>query len=162
MAKNKKNEIPHYELLFIVSNKYTEDEVKPIVENVNKIIKDNDGVITYSEKWGKKKLAYPIEHFNYGYYSLVEFDVDGQAVEKINRQLRMSNEILRHTIVAKAVRTAEEIKAEKVKAKAIMKKAVKEKRKEKEEPIKEEAKPKVNLKDLDEKLDKILETDDLL
>jgi len=163
MAKNKKNKIPHYELLYIVSNKYTEDELKPIVLNVNKIIKENGGNITYKEEWGKKKLAYPIEHFNYGYYNLAEFDVEGGQVEKINKALRMSSEVLRYTIVAKAVKTAEEIQAEKVKVKAIAKKAIKEKRREKEEPLKkEEHKAKVDLKDLDEKLDKILDTDDLL
>jgi len=163
MAKNKKNEIPHYELLYIVSNKYTEDELKPIIESVNKIIKEKGGDITYKEEWGKKKLSYPIKHFNYGYYSLAEFNVEAGQVEKIDKELRMSSEILRHTIVTKIVKTEEEIKAEKVKAKAIAKKAIKEKRKEKEEPLKkEEHKAKVDLKDLDEKLDKILDTDDLL
>ena len=162
MAKNKKNEIPHYELLYIVSNKHTEDELKPIIENVNKVITDNNGVVTYKEEWGKKKFAYPIEHLNYGYYNLIEFDAEGKEIENINKILRMSSEVLRHTIVAKVVRTEEEIKAEKIKAKAIAKKAIKEKRKEKEEPIKEEPRAKVDLKDLDEKLDKILETDDLL
>lgn len=163
MAKNKKNEIPHYELLYIVSNKYTEDELKPIIENVDKIIKENNGTITHKEEWGKKKLAYPIKHFNYGYYNLAEFDVEAGQVEKINKALRMLAEVLRHTIVAKTVKTEEEIKAEKEKAKAIAQKAIKEKRKEKEEPVKkEERKTKVDLKDLDEKLDKILDTDDLL
>ncbi|RLC38598.1 30S ribosomal protein S6 [Candidatus Falkowbacteria bacterium] len=163
MAKNKKNEIPHYELLYIVSNKYTEDELKPIVLNVNKTIEENGGKITYKEDWGKKKLAYSIKHFNYGYYSLAEFDIEGGQVEKIDKELRMSSEILRHTIVVKIAKTAEEIKAEKTRAKVIVKKAIKEKRKEKEEPLKkEEPKTKVDLKDLDEKLDKILDTDDLL
>lgn len=164
MAKNKSSKTPHYELLFIVSNKFTEDEVKPIVEEVKAIIEKNDGTVTYDEYWGKKELAYPINHFNHGYYALYEFDAAGEKMAQIDKDLRMHRKVLRHQIVAKVFRTAEEIvadkKAEEEKIAKVRKEAVEEK---KEEVKKEEKKEtKVNLKDLDEKLDKILETDDLL
>ena len=163
MAKNKTNVIPHYELLYIVSNKYTEEELKPIMKTVEKIITDNKGKITHTEEWGKKKLSYPIKHFNHGYYILVEFDLDAESVKKVDQDLRMSNEILRHMIVVKIARSSDEIKKEKEKVDARAQKAIKEKQAEKEvKPAEVKPKPKVNLKDLDEKLDKILETDDLL
>ena len=54
MAKNKKSVTPHYELLYIISNKFTEEEIKPIIEKVSKVITDNKGEITYTEDWGKK------------------------------------------------------------------------------------------------------------
>ena len=60
MAKNKTTENFYYELLYIISNKYSEDEVKPIIEKVEKIIKENGGAIISAEEWGKKRLAYPI------------------------------------------------------------------------------------------------------
>ena len=157
MARNKPSTIPHYELLYIISNKYSEDELRPFIDKVNNIIKDNEGHITYSEEWGKKKLVYPIKHFNYGYYNLVEFDVDGRKIEKINKSLRMFNAVLRYQIVTKTVKTSIEIKKEKEISEKIATKAV-----EREKLEKEKTKGKVDLKDLDEKLDKILETDDLL
>jgi len=46
MAKNKANITPHYELLYILSNKYAENELKPIMENVAKVITSNQGNIT--------------------------------------------------------------------------------------------------------------------
>jgi len=157
MSKTKSNKTPHYELLYIVSNKYSEDELKPIIAKVNKLVEDNDGKITHQEEWGKKKFAYPIQHFNYGYYNLLEFESDGEKLKKINKELRIDSDILRFQIVAKKIKTEEEIKQ----AKRISEKiAVKSQEKEKLE--KERTKGKVNLKDLDEKLDKILETDDLL
>ena len=164
MAKNKKSVIPHYELLYIVSNKFTEDELKPIREKVDKLIEANGGKLTYSEDWGKKKFAYPINNYNHGYYSLVEFDLEGANLEKLNKALRMAREVLRHNIVAKEARTPEEIKEEKKKQarQAIEAVARQKEEKEKVEEKKEPVKDKVNLKDLDEKLDKILETDDLL
>jgi small subunit ribosomal protein S6 len=161
MAKNKKSEIPHYEMLYIVPNKFSEDELKPIVENINQTIKKQGGEITHEETWGKKRLAYPINHNNYGYYQLVEFDLEGKKLSKLNDLIRMSAEILRHQIVVKKKLSEEEIQ----KAKESQKKQAekKEEKKIEEEKIKtEEKKGSVKLKDLDEKLDKILDTNDLL
>ena len=171
MAKNKSTKIPHYEILYIISNKYTKDELKPIIKTVNNIIEENGGKITYSEDWGKKKLSYKIQNFNYGYYTLVEFDDCKNNVNDINRTLRMTNEILRHIIVAVKARSAEKIKKEKKKSEELSKKQtdkaiekVIEKKEEikKEKPKAQSKKKKVDLKDLDKKLEKILNTDDLL
>lgn len=168
MAKNKSSKTPHYELLFIISNKFTEDEVKPIIEDVRKIIEGNEAKITFEEYWGKKELAYPIEHFNHGYYSLFEFDVAGEKMTKIDKDLRMNKKVLRHQIVTKEFRTLEEIEKEKrdSQEKIDKLKNVSAAKDKKEKEVVKEAKQKetvkVNLKELDEKLDKILETDDLL
>lgn len=161
MARTKSSETPHYELLYIVSNKYTEDEVKPIVEKVRKIIEDNKCKITHSEDWGKRKLAYPIEHFTHGYYNLVEFDGEGESVANIDRVLRMSNEVLRHMVTSAKLKSAEEKRKEQEKLEQAREKA-EEKEEEKEVKQEKPKEKKVDLKDLDEKLDKILETDDLL
>lgn len=161
MAKTKLANIPHYELLYVIPNKYTEEEVKPIMAKVSKIIAGHNGKITYSEEWGKKKLAYLIKGNGYGYYNLVEFDLSGNELDKLNRTLAMTNEVLRYQVVTKPARSEAEIKEEK---KKMEKRLEEEIVKEKEEPEKEKekTKPKMDLKDLDEKLDKILNTDDLL
>jgi len=160
MSKLKSSETPRYELLYIVPNKYTEEEVGPIVKKVNELVKKHDGQITHNEEWGKKKLAYAIDKNVHGYYNLVEFEIDGENVNKIDNELRLSNEILRHQIVVKKIKTAQAIEKEKEIAEKIAAK-VKEEEKAEEEAKKEPAK-KVDLKELDEKLDKILESDDLL
>lgn len=170
MSKVKKTGLSHYEMLFIVPNKYTEDEADKIVAKVRDIIKDNGGNITFSEDWGKKRLSYKIDDYNHGYYNLFEFDLEGNELEKIDRTLRMHNDILRHQIIKMAVKTSQQIEKEKKIAKKIADKVVKkEKEKEKEEEVKKEKdiikdkdKGKLELKDLDKKLDKILDTDDLL
>ncbi len=163
MSKTKSSEIPHYELLYIIANKYTEEEIKPIAENVNKIIGAAGAKITFSQEWGKKKLCYPIKHFGFGYYNLLEFDCPGAGLESINRSLRMSNEILRHLIVVKPVKSELNIKKDLAISEKIASKAAEHLKLEMEqEQEQEKTKGKVNLKDLDEKLDKILDTDDLL
>ena len=168
MAKNKSAEIPHYEILFIISNKYSEEEAKNIVKTAHKIISDNSGKITYSEEWGKKKFTYPIKHFHYGYYFLTEFDCVSKNINKINQDFRLNSEILRHMIVVKKMLSEKEIKAKKRREEKKIIEKIKQDNKEKKESkvvVKKESKKieqKVDTKQLDEKLDKILETDDLL
>jgi len=161
MSKVKSGEWPHYELLYLISNKFSEDEVKPIMEKVNALIVANGGEISLSEELGKKRLAYPIKGFRFGYYNLVEFDMAGENLAKLDRALRLMNEILRQQIVVKVLRTAEQVARDKKIAEKIAAKNVAAEKTAKEK-VKERDKEKVDLKDLDEKLDKILETDDLL
>lgn len=168
MAKSKKTGRSHYELLYIVANKFTEDELKPIMEKVEKFITDHEGEITYKEEWGNKKMAYAISDFSFGYYNLVEFDVETVNLYEIDRALRLSNDVLRHQIVVKRKRSEEEIQKQKEEEKERMKKEkekIKEETKKESKPKEEKrktSKAKVDLNDLDEKLDKILDTNDLL
>ena len=126
MSKTKKTGLEHYEMLYIIPNKFTEDEAVKINEKVKKIIKDKEGNITFSEEWGKKRLAYPIEHFNHGYYNLVEFDLDKEKFNLLDKALRMTNEVLRFQIIKKKVKTVEQIKKEEKIAEKIVAKKVKE------------------------------------
>lgn len=174
MAKVKSPEKTHYELLYIIPNKFTEDEAREIDKKVRKIITDNEGEVTYSEEWGKKKLAYLIKGFNHGYYNLLEFDLWGKDLKGVDTSLRMFSEVLRHQIVKGARRTEEEIKKEKEKSKELADKKKEEtmpKESEKDFDLigdakarerKRSSKKKATLKDLDKKLDDILKTDDLL
>lgn len=167
MGKTKPTGQSHYEMLFIIPNKFTEEESVEIVSKVKEIVSDNGGTITYEENWGKKKMAYAIDHNNHGYYNLVEFDSERENIARMEKLLRMSADVLRHMIVTKKVKTEEEKKeekkiAEKIAAKNIEKKEAEEKKEEKEQKTAKKEEKKVDLKDLDEKLDSLLDTDDLL
>jgi small subunit ribosomal protein S6 len=161
MSKVKSSDLPHYELLYLISNKFSENEIKPIIEKINSLISTNQGKITKSEDLGKKRLAYAIKGFRFGYYGLVEFDMPGVNLINVDRALRLMSEILRHQIVIKEVKTIEQIEEDKKIAAKIAARNVAEEKTAKEK-VKETDKDKVDLKDLDEKLDKILETDNLL
>lgn len=186
MSKINKNEAPHYELLYLISNQFSEDELQPITSKAEKIITDNDGAITLRQSIGKKKLAYKIKQFRHGYYELVEFDAPADALPKINEQFRLSSDILRHQIIktepktpeqlakeAKiiselsqntkeeaATKTPEETKNKKETTKSLPKNETENKKTEK----KETDKPKDSLSDsdLDDKLNQILDTNNLL
>ncbi|MFH0923479.1 MAG: 30S ribosomal protein S6 [Candidatus Falkowbacteria bacterium] len=162
MSRNKTSEIPHYEMLYIISNKYSENELEPILEKIKKIIIGDGGSITHNENWGKKRLAYPIKHFHHGYYYLVEFNLPAEKLNKINQILRITDEILRHQIVNKKQKTVSEIEQEEKTRQIIAaKQEEKQKKTEEEKENKQkDAGKKIQLEDLDKKLDKILESDE--
>ncbi|MFA4941170.1 MAG: 30S ribosomal protein S6 [Patescibacteria group bacterium] len=164
MSKTKFSGLGHYELLFIIPNKFTEGEATEIVEKIKKVIMEKEGNITFSEFWGKKKLSYPIKLNSFGYYSLIEFDLPGENLKKIDKTLRMSDEVIRHQIIKKKIKTAEEMEREKkISEKIAAKNIEKEQKTEDQKKEKEKNKDKkLELKDLDEKLDNILDTKDLL
>ncbi|MDD5528383.1 MAG: 30S ribosomal protein S6 [Patescibacteria group bacterium] len=185
MSKVKKTENFHYEMLYIIPNKFTEDEAKAINEKIEKQIAAVGGEVTYTEDWGKKKLAYMIGNYNHGYYKLAEFDLAGVKLAELDNFLRLSNDVLRHQIIRIVKRSAEQIAADKKKSDelAAIRKRLKEGGAEKsEKPEKAEEKTaglvagekpqpaeerksfkkKTELKDLDAKLDDILDTKDLI
>jgi small subunit ribosomal protein S6 len=185
MSKVKTSEKIRYELLFIIPNKFTEDEAKAIDEKVKNQIATVGGEVVYTEDWGKKKLAYPIANYNHGYYKLVEFDLEGAKLAELDTFLRLSNDVLRHQVIRVAKRSLEQIAADKKKSDELAKirkslkeggaeKAEKTEKTEektsglvpaeKQQPAEERKsfKKKTDLKDLDSKLDDILDTKDLI
>lgn len=174
MSKTKKTTMGNYEILFIVPNKFTEDEAKQIIEKVEAMITSGGGNISFREYWGKKKLAYEIKHNAYGYYSLAEFNVEKSAVLAIDQALKLYTDVLRHQIVVKNTKSEKEVARNKKITEKIEAKKAEETKEAKKQEEKEllESKPKTTktnlkkssagLKDLDEKLADILNANDLI
>jgi small subunit ribosomal protein S6 len=113
MTKVKSTGKFHYELLYIVPNKFTRQEAEDIDDKVRKEIEGRQGEIVYSEQWGNKKMAYPIKHYTHGYYYLLEFDMPGENLQEMNYWLKMYENVLRFQVVKKKKKTAKEIEKEK-------------------------------------------------
>ena len=91
----------HYELVYIVAGKYSEEEAMTVSGRVTDMITKNGGLITYTQYWERKKLAYPIDHITYGHYVITEFDMKPAGVMAFERALHLSNDTVRHLITAK-------------------------------------------------------------
>lgn len=169
MSKTKPSGLIHYEILFIMPNKFTDEEAQKVFAKVKQLISSLDGKITLENYWGKKKFAYPINHEYYGYYGLYEFDLERTAIAEINNKLRLDNDIVRFLIVKKEVKSEEQIKKdeeikEKIESRKEKEKAEEEKKEAKKtsETSKKSKEKKVDLKNLDEKLEDVLNIDNLL
>jgi len=152
----------NYELLYIVPNQYTESELKDIKEKVEALLTKSGAVLGYQEFLGKKKLAYPINKVAHGYYLVVEFELaDPSILKEITNFLRLDKQILRSQIIIKKKITNEEIARQKREAQEERAEPAREKSVE-EKPARKAEVKKPSFKNLDEKLDEILKTDDLV
>lgn len=143
----------HYELLYILPGKYTEEEMEGISVKINDLVKKYGGEITSTDNLGAKKLAYPIADAQVGNYLVVEFNAEPEKIKELGGELKLTPEILRFGIVFKKLKTQEEIEAEKMRKEKMAARA------EKREEEKVEPAPKVSLEELDKKLGEILEGD---
>ncbi|APV44375.1 small subunit ribosomal protein S6 [Dehalogenimonas formicexedens] len=91
--------VRNYELVIIFRPELTKEKVDAGVEHVTKTVKERGGNITSVEPWGKRKLAYPIKHQAEGIYNLIKFTAGSQVTKKLNADLRISEDVLRHLIV---------------------------------------------------------------
>ena len=87
-----------YEMLYLLNNDAT-DEVKAAeVEQYETIVKSMNGTVVSTDKWGTKKLAYPIKFKNEAYYVLMTFEADGSVVNELDRIAGIDGEVLRRMI----------------------------------------------------------------
>ena len=89
-----------YELTVVIAAETSEEKLEASIENVSRYITSRGGTVSDVQRWGKRKLAYPIKHFIEGYYVLFQFKmkpVDGRGLEN---NLRISEEVLRHLLIS--------------------------------------------------------------
>ena len=88
-----------YELIFILQADLDEAALDAAVENIETLIKNNQGEIAKPDRWGKRKLAYPILNMIEGHYVLVEVDYEPEAVAALKRTMGCNEQILRYSVI---------------------------------------------------------------
>jgi small subunit ribosomal protein S6 len=86
-------------MVFIVHPDLDGDELDGVVNNVEELIKRNDGKMTKVEPWGLRRLAYPIKKQMEGRYFLMEFDLAPQRIAEMERVLKLTEPVIRHLII---------------------------------------------------------------
>ena len=84
-----------YETVFIATPVLSEAQMKEAVEKFKGLITENSGSIAHEENWGLKKLAYPIQKKSTGFYYLIEFEIDGEFISKLETEYRRDERIIR-------------------------------------------------------------------
>ena len=85
----------NYETVFIVTPVLSDAQVQEVADKFQGVITENGGQIVNMENWGLKKLAYPIQKKTTGFYFLVEFEAEGQLIEKLETNYRRDERIIR-------------------------------------------------------------------
>ncbi len=88
----------NYEVLYIVDLSKGEDAVRAAVDKFNGIIAEN-GTVQEICEWGKRRLAYPINDMNDGYYVLVYFAADASFPAELERRFGIDDAIMRGIVI---------------------------------------------------------------
>jgi len=115
----------HYETIFIASPTLTDEQSDELVKQFEGIIAEQGGELLKTDKWGRKKLAYEVQKFSEGYYTLFEMNAGPDLIAELERRFRNHDSVIKYLSVRMdeaekaAGRTKERIEREaKRKAKA--------------------------------------------
>jgi len=103
-----------YEVMFISVPSVVEDDLNKLTANLDTVIQERGGKVTKTENMGRRKLAYKIDKYDEGIYTLIYIEGSGREIAEVERRLRVTDFVIRHI----TVRTDEDLKrAAKMKAK---------------------------------------------
>jgi small subunit ribosomal protein S6 len=96
-----------YELGIILNPEVSEEQARAILERVDSIVTNHDGEVVRVNQWGRRRLAYPIEHHRDGLYVFIDMILTPETVFELDRTLKVSEEVLRHLIKRRYPKTVQ-------------------------------------------------------
>jgi len=99
VAAAEEKSLRDYELVFVIRPDIAEENLDATINKVSNLITNKGGNVTSMDRWGKRKLAYPIKHFMEGYYILGRFKCLPAASKEIEANLQITEEIIRYLVV---------------------------------------------------------------
>ena len=87
-----------YELMLVLRPDLADDKVQGTLERTSRAIAAGGGQIVKQAPWGRRRLAYPIDHHREGSYYVVLFEAPATAISELERGLLISEEVLRHLV----------------------------------------------------------------
>jgi small subunit ribosomal protein S6 len=88
-----------YELMVILDPETEERTVAPSLEAFLEVIRKDGGTIENLDIWGKRRLAYEIKKKTEGIYAVVNFTASAEATAELDRQLRLSEAVMRTKVL---------------------------------------------------------------
>ena len=88
-----------YEVMIIYNPGLEEEAVRAAVDRSTQLIRAQGGNPGRVDRWGKRRLAYEINHQREGYYVLVEASAEPAAMAELDRALLLADDVLRHKVI---------------------------------------------------------------
>ena len=88
-----------YETIYILHPEAGEEEVAKIEQQVDGSITDSGGAIVLKDNWGKRKLAYKVDHCTEGHYLLVRHQSEPSFVASLEQAFRINERVIRYLVV---------------------------------------------------------------
>ena len=88
-----------YELTLVVNAKIEDDERAQVIEKVKDLVTRFGGNVTDVDEWGKRRLAYEVQHMKEAFYYFIQFDAEPAAPAEIEDNIRIMENIVRFLCV---------------------------------------------------------------
>jgi small subunit ribosomal protein S6 len=95
--------VTDYEILLMLDPELPEERQTEIVTRAREAIEKDGGTWDKDEPWGRRRLAYEIDHKAEGSYHLLTFAAEPATLEEISRVLKITDGVMRHLAVRRVV-----------------------------------------------------------
>ncbi len=91
--------VREYELGLVINPDLNDEQIEAQILRVGQGIESRDGEILKLDRWGRRRMSYPISRHREGYYAFLSFKADSNTLREIERLVLVQEEIMRHLIV---------------------------------------------------------------
>ncbi|MCF6206639.1 MAG: 30S ribosomal protein S6 [Sulfurovum sp.] len=88
-----------YETLFVVKPTLTEEETAAQIAKIKDVLAKVDAELLATDDMGMRRLAYPVEKNDRGYYTVLYYKAPGEAIAEIERNLKINEEVIKFLTV---------------------------------------------------------------
>ena len=87
-----------YEMLYILDASLADEAKEALIKKIEDLVASENGVVEKTDRWGVKKLQYPINYKTEGFYVLMSFEAEAKAIAEIERIAGITDGIIRRLI----------------------------------------------------------------
>jgi small subunit ribosomal protein S6 len=88
-----------YEIMLLLDPELADERQNEILTRARALVEERGGAWQNQDAWGRRKLAFEIDHKGEATYHLVQFDCDAETLEELTRVLKITDGVLRHMAV---------------------------------------------------------------
>ena len=88
-----------YEAMIIFDPEVEEGAIQGALDRALEVVRSNGGTTGTVDRWGRRTLAYEMNHKREGYYVVAEFTAEPKASAELDRFLVLADEVMRHKII---------------------------------------------------------------
>ena len=88
-----------YELMVIFDGDVEDTAVNAMLTTVNKLVEAGGGTVAKTDRWGRRRFAYEINHKWEGIYVVLEISTEGRDLHEVERVLHIADEVVRHKVM---------------------------------------------------------------
>jgi small subunit ribosomal protein S6 len=94
-----------YEIMLMLDPELPEERQSEIVQRTRELVERGGGTVEAHDVWGRRRLAYEIDHKTDGVYHVLTFSTDPETLEEVSRILKITDGVMRHLAVRRSERS---------------------------------------------------------